>query len=146
MISTTRPAISKHQPYAAPHTRPRLLIFSDCPDRLVKLKAALAAGEIEISSATTPEELYRICRDGHDLAVIDVGPASLVAVLDALRDSEGYAEIPVLVEASRLATAPGLTGVLPKYRAMPCSHAELITLARRRISATNGRRLAKRML
>ncbi len=135
MISTA-PVVSNHQPYPTPHPRPRLLIFSDCPDRLTKLSASLAAGEIEITSATSPEELRLICRDGHDLAVIDVSPTSLVAVLDALRDSEGYAEIPVLVEATRLAAAPGLTGVLPKYRAMPCSHAELVTLARSRISAT----------
>lgn len=145
MISTA-PAVSKHQPYPAPHNRPRLLIFSDCPDRLTKLKALLAAGEIEITSATSSEELRQACRGGHDLAVIDVGPAALVAVLNALRDSEGYAEIPVLVEATRLAAAPGLTGVLPKYRAMPCSHVELVTLARRRINATNVRRIAKRML
>ena len=146
MISTTAPAITKHQPYAAPLNRPRLLIFSDCPDRLVRLSALLASGEIEITSATSLEELRHACRGGHNLAVIDVGPAYLVSVLDALRDSEGYEEIPVLVEASRLATAPGLTGVLPKYRAMPCSHVELVTLARRRISATNIRRNAKRML
>ncbi len=150
MISTA-PAASKHPPYATPHSRPRLLIFSDCSDRLIKLNALLAAGEIEITSATSLEELHHACRGGHDLAVIDVGPASLVTVLDALRDSEGYAEIPVLVEATRLATAPGLTGVLPKYRAMPCSHAELVTLARRRINDTNinptsARRHAKRML
>ena len=146
MISTTTPAISKHQPYAAPLNRPRLLIFSDCPDRLIKLNALLAAGETEITRATSLEELRHACRGGHDLAVIDVGPAYLVAVLEALRDSEGYAEIPVLVEASRLAAAPGLTGVLPKYRAMPCSHVELVTLARRRINATNIRRNTKRML
>jgi hypothetical protein len=145
MVSPTH-VVSKHQPYAAPGRRPQLLIFSDCPDRLTKLRMALAAGDIEITSATSPEDLSQVCRGGHDLAVIDVSPVNLVTVLDALRDSEGYAEIPLLVEASRLASDPGLAGVLPKYRAMPCSYEELVTLARRRISSTHVRRHAKRML
>jgi DNA-binding NtrC family response regulator len=145
MISPA-PASRKHQPYAAPVGSPRLLIVSDSAERLLKLRASLAADQIEITSAASPEELNRACRDGHDLVVIDVGPAQLTAVLTALREHDRYAQIPVLVEASRLAAEPNLAGVLPKYRAMPCSHAELIALARRRITANSARRSAKRVL
>ena len=146
MISTT-PAVRAHQPFVTPNTHRRLLIFSDCPDRMTQLYSSLAAGEIDITVATSPEELRQVCRHGHDLAVIDVGPEQLVTVLNTLRDSEGYEEIPVLVEASRLASAPSLAGVLPKYRAMPCSHAQLITLARRRNNTHQVRRqVVRRML
>jgi hypothetical protein len=51
----------------------------------------------------------------------------------------------VLVEQSRIAAAP-LTGVLPKYRAMPCSHDELIKLARRRLTSIAGHGRAKAIL
>jgi len=39
-----------------------------------------------------------------------------------------------------------MTGVLPKYRAMPCSHDELIRLARRRLTSIAGHERAKALL
>ena len=39
----------------------------------------------------------------HDLAVVDVGPALLEPLLGNLRASKEHAEIPVLVEQSRIA-------------------------------------------
>src|SRR5581483_9863367 len=77
------------------------------------------------------------CRCGHDLAVIDVGAADIVEVLKNLRASAGCKEISVLVAASRLASDPKLTGVLPAYRAMPCSQPDLIAPARRRPVSTS---------
>jgi len=137
---------SKHQPFAAPTIRHRLLIISDSSDRLSELSASLGANDIDITSATSPEELGRACREGHDLAVVDVGPAQLAGVLRDLREGLRSTEIPVLVDASRLSAEPGLAGILPKYRAMPCSHADIIRLARRRITATTGGRHSKKML
>jgi len=64
----------------------------------------------------------------------------------ALRESPAHSEITVLVEASRIATEPSLAGVLPHYRAMPCSHSELVTLARRRLASITARWQAKRLL
>ena len=84
--------------------------------------------EVEIASAVFPEEWEYVSGDRHDLAVVDVGPALLEPLLGNLRASKEHAEIPVLVEQSRIAAAP-LAGVLPKYRAMPCSHDELIARA-----------------
>jgi len=72
-----------------------------------------------------------------DLAVVDAGPASLEPLLGNLRASEERAEIPLLVEKSRIAAAP-LAGVSPKYRAMPCSHGELVRLASRRLASIAG--------
>jgi DNA-binding response OmpR family regulator len=137
---------SQHRPHPAPARKPRLLIVSDCLDRLAELKVALAADGIEITCATPTEGLSQACRRGHSLAVVDVGPAYLPAVLAHLRSNTRYAEIPVLVAASRLSSDPALAGVLPKYRAMPCSQAELLALARRRITSTTARRSGKKVL
>ena len=92
-----------------------------------------------------PEEWGYVRGDRHDLAVVDVSPALLEPLLGNLRASKEHSEIPVLVEQSRIAAAP-LTGVLPKYRAMPCSHDELIKLARRRLTLIAGHGRAKVLL
>jgi hypothetical protein len=92
-----------------------------------------------------PEEWEYVSGDRHDLAVVDVGPALLEPLLGNLRASKEHSEIPVLVEQSRIAAAP-LTGVLPKYRAMPCSHDELIKLARRRLTSIAGHGRARALL
>jgi hypothetical protein len=76
------------------------------------------------------------------LVVVDVGSALLEPLLGNLRASEEHAEVPVLVEQSRIVATP-LAGVLPKYRAMPCSHNELIRLARHRLTSITGHERAK---
>jgi len=118
-------------------SRPRVLIISDSAERIPHLQAGLNPQEVEIASAVFPEEWGYVSGVTHDLAVVDVGPALLEPLLGNLRASKEHAEIPVLVEQSRIAAAP-LTGVLPKYRAMPCSHDELIKLARRRLTSIAG--------
>ncbi len=118
-------------------SRPRILIVSDSAERIPQLQAGFDSQEVDIASAVFPEEWEYVSGDKHDLAVVDVGPALLEPLLGNLRASKQHAEIPVLVEQSRIAAAP-LTGVLPKYRAMPCSHDELIRLARRRLTSIAG--------
>lgn len=126
-------------------SRPRLLIVSDSAERIPPWKAAFDPGEAEISSAVFPEEWGCVSREQHDVAVVDVGPALLEPLLKNLRASQEHAEIPLLVEQNRIATdIPA--GVLPKYRAMPCSHDELIRLARRRITSITGHAQAKGLL
>ena len=123
-------------PTRAPADRKiRLLIVSDSSDRLARLRAFLAASGTEITSAVSPEEFGRACRREHDVAVVDVSPRYLPGVLKELRLSEGHAQASVLVAASQLTAGPELAGVLPKYRAMPCSPADLLTLVRRRTSS-----------
>jgi DNA-binding response OmpR family regulator len=126
-------------------SRPRILIVSDSPERIPHLQISFDSQEVEIASALFPEEWEYVSGDKHDLAVIDVGPALLEPLLGNLRASKEHAEIPVLVEQSRIAAAP-LAGVLPKYRAMPCSHDELIRLARRRLSSIAGHERANALL
>jgi DNA-binding response OmpR family regulator len=126
-------------------SRPRILIVSDSAERIPHLQAGFDSQEVEVASAVFPEEWGYVSGERHDLAVVDVGPALLEPLLGNLRASKEHAEIPVLVEQSRIAAVPP-TGVLPKYRAMPCSHDELIKLARRRLTSIAGRGRAKVIL
>lgn len=117
------------QLFPAPSGKPHLLIVTDCPDRLRGLRASISTDGIEITGAASSVELSRACHYEHDLAVIDVGAASLPEVLRILRSSVRHSGISLLVEASKVLTEPGLTGVLPRYRAMPCSRSDLVKLA-----------------
>jgi CheY-like chemotaxis protein len=126
-------------------SRPRILIISDSTERIRHLKAAFDSQEVEITCAMFPEEWGYVSGDRYDMAVVDVGPALLEPLLGKLRASREHAEIPLLVEKSRIAVAP-LAGVLPKYRAMPCSHDELVRLASRRFTSISGHGQAKGFL
>jgi hypothetical protein len=119
------------QAYPAPSAKPHLLIVTDCPERLRSLQASIHRDAIEITGVTAAAELSRACHRAHDLAVIDVGAARLPEVLRTLRSSVRHSGISLLVEASRVVSEPTLAGLLPKYRAMACSHSELMKLTRR---------------
>lgn len=132
------PAAAASQPslQAVPSGRQRLLIITDSSERLSKLRASLNIGEVEITGAASPEEMCCACRGWQDLAVVDVSPAHLGGVLKALRRCAGCTKISVLVEASRISDDPSLAGLLPTYRAMPCSGSDLITLAQGYVNPT----------
>ena len=72
---------SAPQAYPAPSGKPRVLIVTDCVDRLWSWQGSIHTEEIEITGAASPEELSRACRRTHDLAVIDVSAVSLPEVL-----------------------------------------------------------------
>ena len=120
----------------------RLLLVSDEPKHLKALQAELGGIGVEITKATTTEEVRLACFSLHDLAVVDVAPGSVVDVLETLRASATHGEISVLVETSRLQEEPSLAGVLPMFRAMPCNSEELVRLARSRVSTTKKRRVS----
>lgn len=105
------------------------MLVSDSSKRLVRLRSLLGKGVIEVVSTPYPAELLKVltglAAGGCDLTVVDVAPSRLVEVLIKLRANSLTCEIPLLVEASRLSTAAYLWGVLPTYRAMPCSMSEL---------------------
>jgi hypothetical protein len=125
----------------------RLLIITDCSDRLRSLKASIQTDgvEVEITSAGSSEELGGACHSEYDLVMIDVGATRLPEVLRALRSSERYSRVSLLVEASRVLNEPGLVGVLPRYRAMPCGGSDLLKLARHLVTGEVHPR-TKRML
>ena len=122
-----------------------MLIVSDSAERIPHLQTGFDSQEVEIASAVFPEEWGYVSGAGADLAVVDVGPGLLEPLLGNLRASKEHSEVPVLVEQSRIAAAR-LAGVLPKYRAMPCSHDELIRLARRRLTSIAGHERSNALL
>jgi hypothetical protein len=118
--------LAKGQSAAPP---PRcLLIVSGAPDCLKRTLAALDMLEVEITWTASPEEAASACRCGYDLVIVDVEPQHVANVLKTVRESAELADHPVLVEPCRMEAAPGLAGVLPRYRAMPCGFADLLKL------------------
>lgn len=112
----------------------RVLIVCDEAQRLKELRAALGFCQVELSLAASVEEL----RDIHDsaqfdLAAVDVSPQLIVAVLSLLRSFNACKEATILVESGQITGDPALTGVLPRFRAMPCSRSELLRLVCGRI-------------
>lgn len=125
------------QPSCVPvNDRLRVLVVSDSVERLRRIRAALTGHEIEITCASSPEEMCRGCCGWQDLAAVDVDPKRIAEVLMALRQCAGCTKISVLVEASRISTDPSLAGLLPACRAMPCGYDDLIKLARNLLAPT----------
>jgi hypothetical protein len=125
------------QPIAITDNKPRLLLVSDSPERLQALKSCVAAADFEINLACSIKELRRACRQPHDLIALDAAPANIIEMLDLIRGSAGNAEIPVLVEYTRISNDQRLAGVLPNFRAMPCNGTEMQVLLRKQIGATD---------
>ncbi|MGH9845934.1 MAG: hypothetical protein ACREEM_45095 [Blastocatellia bacterium] len=121
----------------------RLLLISDAPERMQTLESAFSLGEpgeVEMTKASSAEELARSCAGRHDLAVVDVAPQRLARILQTLRESDGHNRIPVLVERSRLPHDHVPESLLPAYRAMPCSFEEMKKLARHNLVPVEPRR------
>jgi hypothetical protein len=85
---------------------------------------------MEITEVSALEDLATACCDRHDIVAIDAGPSLLDSMLKLIRGNPEYASVPVLVEASRLDDR-SRPGMLPLYRAMPCSFPEMQRLVRR---------------
>lgn len=114
----------------APHFKPRLLLVSDTAEGLRQLRRSINQRDFEIACAGSLEELRVACREGHDLVALDVSAAQVTPTLKLLRTSVGHKDALLLVESTRLNDDPNLIGVLPTYRAMLCSHVELLSLIR----------------
>jgi DNA-binding NtrC family response regulator len=125
---------------AAPQPKARLLIIADSTRELSRLKAAFGAAQVEINGVATAEDLPAALKRAHDVAIIDVEPARLENTLNALRANELHARIPAFVVNGRVIGQRELAGVLPKYRAMPCTQREMLALTRRLGLPENGAR------
>jgi DNA-binding response OmpR family regulator len=124
----------------------RVLVISDTAKRIPYLQSVFNPNEAEIACVAYPEEWGYVASGKYDLALIDVGPELLESLLKTIRANGNHAEIPLLVENSRIAEAPNIAGVLPKYRAMPCGRSEMIRLARRRLASITSHGRAIRLL
>ena len=129
-----------------PSPKPRLLLVSDSYDRLRSLESGFNHNEFDITSVCSLEELIIACCDRHDLAALDVSPSQIEPMLRHIRTSETHTAIPVLVEVTRLTNDLTLAGLLPEYRAMPCSHTDMITLLQRGAEQNNDDSRSRRVL
>ena len=121
-----------------PNSKPRLLLVSDSYDRLKSLEAGLNNNEFDITTACSLEELVIACKDCHDLVALDVSPDQIGPMLKQIRASASHTMVPVLVEATRLTSDLSLAGLLPEYRAMPCSRMEMLALVQRGVEPGSG--------
>lgn len=128
---TSRQLRATNQPFEQP-AAVQVLIIGDAPERLEAWRAALPAGQWEITGLTAPQRLNRFRRHTYDLAVVDVAASHLAEVLQALRAAQQ--QIPVLVESSRLPNDASCAGLLPRYRAMPCPRGALLKLIKNRFA------------
>jgi hypothetical protein len=143
MLATSEKKAS--QPVAITDNKPRLLLVSDSADRLQSLRSCVIVADFEIKSASSLKELRRACRQSYDLVALDVAPANLIDMLGLIRGSEGNAEIPVLVEYTRISEEKKLAGVLPNFRAMACTSVEMQFLLRKQGGET-GRNQSRRFM
>src|SRR5262245_12950501 len=118
----------KSQSFREDLTKPRLLLISDSDERLRTLKSGINSANFEIRSISSLDALHMVCRKAYDLIALNVTPGRISAILELIRMSTGLRRIPVLVESAGINDDLDLAGVLPHYRAMPCSHTELIKL------------------
>ena len=121
-----------------PNSKPRLLLVSDSYDRLKSLEAGLNNNEFDITTVCSLEELVTACKDCHDLVALDVSPDQIGPMLKQIRTSASHTTVPVLVEATRLSSDLSLAGLLPEYRAMPCSRMEMLALVQRGVEQDAG--------
>jgi DNA-binding NtrC family response regulator len=133
------------QPIAITDNKPRLLLVSDSAERLQALKSFVDAADFEIDLACSMKELRRACQQPHDLVALDAAPTYIIDMLNLIRGSAGNAEIPVLVECTRISSDRRLAGVLPNFRAMPCNSAEIQVLLRKH-SCANDRTHSRRLM
>jgi DNA-binding response OmpR family regulator len=126
------------QSVSFPNSKPRLLLFSDDYDRLKLLEACLNHNEFDITTVGSLEELVIACDDCHDIVALDVSPEQIAPVLKQIRASVSHMTVPVLVEATRLSNDFSLAGLLPEYRAMPCSRMEMLALVQRGVAPVTG--------
>ena len=124
---------------ATPPSKLRVLIFADTDERSRDLRAVIDPAEATIAEVTTVDELVDVCREPHEIVVIDVEPASIGAALRTARASELHYDVPLLVSSENLVTGVGLAGLLPRYRAMPCSMSEMASLVHRRAQVLSHR-------
>lgn len=128
LVSTGKSAL---QPVSFPTSKPRILLVSDNLDRLRLLATGFNQNEFDITTVCSLEELIDACHNSHDMVALDVSPTEIAPMLKQIRTSVWHKTIPVLVDASRLNNELTLAGLLPEYRAMPCSRLEMRTLMQR---------------
>ncbi|MFN0085752.1 MAG: hypothetical protein ACKVX9_10220 [Blastocatellia bacterium] len=118
-----------------PLRRTRLLLVTDSPERRRQLLGRIGFLQFDITCADSLSQLQHRLWRPYDAVLVDVSSGQLPSILNAIRNSEENSSKPLLVEFSARDEDPSMAGVLPKYRAMPCSHDDMLRLLARPIEA-----------
>lgn len=108
----------------------RLIIVCDELPAARRLCSELSNCPAEIICVANLGELKLACEPLFNMALISVAWAELVEYIRTIRESPSGVNCSVFVASERLSNGPGLAGILPKLRAMPCPHGDLVKLAR----------------
>ena len=131
---------------AFPSKKPRLLLICDTTEQMRELQGNFEIEDVEIVSVGNIEELQSVCNQSYKVAALDVSAEQLPRILNIIRNNYLTSDIPVLVHAARLTDETNLAGVLPRYRAMPCSISDLLTLIHRQIAPSDNLRKKSALL
>lgn len=133
-------SLAKQNPNATlpPVGKLRILVVADTDEKLKAVRSIFNPSEAEITTAQTSSELAQACLEPHEMVAVDLEPSALESALRTLRTNKLHENVPLLVSSLRLTGQIGLAGLLPKYRAMQCSPAEMAALVLRRIQSMSG--------
>jgi CheY-like chemotaxis protein len=125
---------------------PRVLILCDTPAVIPSLQAVFGDRDVSLTSVIFPEEWEYIANEPYNLALLSLSPELLEPALKNLRARDQLAATTILVETPDAISPVQFAGVLPQYRAMPCSRAEMAHLAQSRFAASPKSEAAARVL
>jgi len=118
-----------------PETKlPRLLLISESPHASSEFRRSIKDGSADMTTVFDLGNLPDALASPHDIAIVQVSTSSIQLVLEQIRRSIIHVDIPILVDRTQLNFTGELAGIMPRFRAMPCTPAELISLTQRRIA------------
>lgn len=114
-----------------PISRTRLLLVTDSPERRQWFLGRIDLSRFDVTCVDSLAQLRHCLRRSYDAVLVDVSSGQLLPMLNAVRNSELNSSKPLLVESSAKDEDPSLAGVLPAYRAMPCTYEDMLRLVAR---------------
>jgi hypothetical protein len=109
----------------------QVLAISEEQHSLDQIWQGQETAEAEVVPPSQVGSLLDQCKNEFKIIILDVVSSKIRETLQALRENPKCSQSLILVNAFRLPTGPELSGVLPMYRAMPCSLLEMQRLLER---------------
>lgn len=107
-----------------------LVVISDCPNLAAHLGYVLSSHSIEVSHYSFEMLEFAALKEPF-LIVLDISPEQIPVALQSIRSMRNCVDIPILVEAQSVIGQRNVSRLLNRFRAMPCSHADLMKLVQR---------------
>ena len=125
---------------------PQVLIMGDRLEVIHSLQAVFGTRDVNLTSILFPEEWDYVRDEVFDMALLSLAPELLEPALKNLRAHDQSAAMLILVEMPEISRPEQLAGLLPQYRAMPCSSAEMARLAESRFATSTRYETAAHLL